>query len=320
MSKNKDINILIETGDTSLSSGDFQRAIDAFSNVLKINDNDSAMHFKLGVSYYYFKNFESAITHLNKSLELNPNMKSSSPSMYNDLSSVLTHCYKHTLDHGRAIKYSNNIHLSKEIDRAGMHFQKKNIETNDVENFIGCWDIEDYNLIDSIVEFFENNTSLHRQGSTYGGINIEEKNSVDLCIQIHHLKQEPVKFIHKYLDYINLLLNDYIKNYDILSDFNLSMGTFNIQKYCKGGHFRNIHSERTDLRNMDRVFAWMTYLNDVDDGGATYFSHYDLRVKPKKGRTLIWPAEWTHAHCGEIVNSNEKYIITGWIDFTFPKK
>ena len=97
------------------------------------------------------------------------------------------------------------------------------------------------------------------------------------------------------------------------------MGPFNIQKYSKGGHFRNIHSERTNLRNMDRVFAWMTYLNDVDDGGATYFSHYDLRVKPKKGRTLIWPAEWTHAHCGEIVNSNEKYIITGWIDFTLPK-
>ena len=38
-------------------------------------------------------------------------------------------------------------------------------------------------------------------------------------------------------------------------------------------------------------------------------------IKPEKGRTLIWPAEWTHAHCGEIVESNKKYIITGWFEF-----
>ena len=59
----------------------------------------------------------------------------------------------------------------------------------------------------------------------------------------------------------------------------------------------------------------MTYLNDVNDGGATYFSHYDLEVKPIKGLTLIWPAEWTHAHRGNVLKTGLKYIITGWLHF-----
>ena len=59
----------------------------------------------------------------------------------------------------------------------------------------------------------------------------------------------------------------------------------------------------------------MTYLNDVQDGGNTYFNHYDLRVKPEIGKTLIWPAEWTHAHSGEVLRSGVKYIITGWMHF-----
>ena len=67
--------------------------------------------------------------------------------------------------------------------------------------------------------------------------------------------------------------------------------------------------------NSFRVLVWMTYLNDVADGGSTTFTHQDLEVQPQKGKTLIWPAEWTHAHRGNILNSGEKYIITGWMHF-----
>jgi hypothetical protein len=59
----------------------------------------------------------------------------------------------------------------------------------------------------------------------------------------------------------------------------------------------------------------MTYLNDVEDCGTTSFTHYDIEVKPQKGKTLIWPAEWTHAHSGNLVTKGVKYIITGWMHF-----
>ena len=99
-----------------------------------------------------------------------------------------------------------------------------------------------------------------------------------------------------------------------------SIGTFNVQKYSKGDHFSAIHTERAGLSGSNRLFAWMTYLNNVEDGGATNFSHYDIKIKPEIGKTLIWPAEWTHAHSGEILNNGEKYIITGWMNFTYSKE
>ncbi len=59
----------------------------------------------------------------------------------------------------------------------------------------------------------------------------------------------------------------------------------------------------------------MTYLNNVKENGETSFVHYGVSVKPEKGKTLIWPAEWTHAHSGGVVTKGSKYIITGWMSF-----
>lgn len=59
----------------------------------------------------------------------------------------------------------------------------------------------------------------------------------------------------------------------------------------------------------------MTYLNDVENGGDTFFNHFNVKIQPRQGKTLIWPAEWTHAHSGQIVNSGKKYIITGHMHF-----
>ena len=69
---------------------------------------------------------------------------------------------------------------------------------------------------------------------------------------------------------------------------------------------------------LHRLFAWMTYLNDVDDGGQTCFSHYGIKINPETGKTLIWPAEWTYAHTGEILKSGTKCIVTGWLHFSVP--
>ena len=50
---------------------------------------------------------------------------------------------------------------------------------------------------------------------------------------------------------------------------------FNIQKYSRGDHFAVQHCERASISSIHRIFAWMTYLNEVNDGGYTNFSHYD---------------------------------------------
>ena len=93
----------------------------------------------------------------------------------------------------------------------------------------------------------------------------------------------------------------------------LDIGPFNIQRYLPSDHFQMVHAERMSLATSHRVLAWMTYLNDVEEGGATQFTHYDLEIIPRRGKTLIWPADWTHAHCGKVINKGSKYIITGWL-------
>jgi hypothetical protein len=58
----------------------------------------------------------------------------------------------------------------------------------------------------------------------------------------------------------------------------------------------------------------MTYLNDVNDGG-TEFLYQKITSPAKKGLTLIWPADWTHTHRGQISKTKEKSIITGWFNY-----
>ena len=56
----------------------------------------------------------------------------------------------------------------------------------------------------------------------------------------------------------------------------------------------------------------MTYLNDVHDGGGTDFKYQGKRQHARKGKTLIWPSDFTHTHRGEPSPTEEKYVATGW--------
>src|SRR3712207_7724433 len=51
-------------------------------------------------------------------------------------------------------------------------------------------------------------------------------------------------------------------------------------------------------------------LNDVKDGGGTHFVYQKHTFEAKKGRTLIWPPDFTHTHAGVVSPTEHKYIIT----------
>ena len=193
--------------------------------------------------------------------------------------------------------------------------KREKIATNN-ENFIGCWNINNPNLCSSIIEFFENNEQLHVKGSVTSG-NEDAKKTTDLTIFPKDLKKENFSIFKEYFDQLYNCYIDYQSQWPFLMEnfSTLDISSFNVQKYNPGDHFSVIHCER-DFLNMHRVFAWMTYLNDIkDENGATYYSHYDVKIKPETGKTLIWPAEWTHAHAGELLKTETKYIITGWLQF-----
>ena len=87
----------------------------------------------------------------------------------------------------------------------------------------------------------------------------------------------------------------------------------NIQHYEPGGGFKIFHCENSTKDTINRHLVFMTYLNDVNDGG-TIFKYQNLITPATKGSTLIWPVNWTHTHKGQISGTSEKYIITGWLE------
>jgi len=137
---------------------------------------------------------------------------------------------------------------------------------------------------------------------------------------IHHFENdEPWKtYKTKLYDILKL----YIKKYpDIHNNAEFGLGEpFNTQKYPIGGGFKIWHYENDfQTFNYDRCLVFMTYLNDVEDGG-TSFKYQGIDIPAKKGLTLIWPAYWTHTHRGIISKTKEKYIVTGWLNFINHRK
>ena len=193
-----------------------------------------------------------------------------------------------------------------------------NIKTNKNPHFIGSWEMKEKKLCEDIINFFEENPNLQGQGQTGGGIDEKVKKSTDITINPNSLVKSEYNLFNNYFKHLHDCFTDYKEQYPFLKTFvkKIHIGPFNIQKYLSGDHFSKLHSERTDMATLHRLFAWMTYLNDVEDGGTTDFDYYDLKIKPECGKTLIWPAEWTHAHTGSILKSGKKYIITGWLHFT----
>ena len=153
------------------------------------------------------------------------------------------------------------------------------------------------------------------------GTDFTKKKTTDITVKPSDLKDDKYKCFNNYIGELYKCFIDYQHQWPFMKRMikDVDIGSFNIQKYSKGDHFSQIHTERSNLQNSNRLFAWMTYLNNVEDGGTTNFLHYGIKIKPEIGKTLIWPAEWTHAHSGEILNNGEKHIITGWMNFPYSK-
>jgi hypothetical protein len=108
---------------------------------------------------------------------------------------------------------------------------------------------------------------------------------------------------------------DYLKKIDKISQWRLCP-SYNIQRYDgKEEGFFSLHNE-TSGSYPYRLLAWMIYLNNAECG--TEFPYQDTIVKPLIGRTVIWPAGWTHPHRGVTPNIGLKYIVTGWF-YHLPK-
>ena len=184
----------------------------------------------------------------------------------------------------------------------------------DINTIIGGWFIPK-RICKKLIKLFNDHSHLHHTGMVGNNARIipEVKDSIDLSIDERELKNISGEF-YEYGQYLYKCIKKYADKYDILHQKSKLDITerLSIQMYKPGGGFKKWHEER--MSHNKRVITFMTYLNSLEDGG-THFKYQNLTTPAIEGLTVLWPADFSHTHKGQISNTKDKYIITGWVSF-----
>ena len=100
------------------------------------------------------------------------------------------------------------------------------------------------------------------------------------------------------------------------------------QRYAPGQRFRAHHDyfhetesywQQMQASGGQRTWTTMIYLNDVAEGGATWFPQAGFKVAPRRGLLLAWNNMYPDGtpnvqtlHEGTAVVEGTKYIVTKW--------
>tara|TARA_R100000388_G_scaffold92665_1_gene75981 strand:+ start:645 stop:1190 length:546 start_codon:yes stop_codon:yes gene_type:complete len=164
---------------------------------------------------------------------------------------------------------------------------------------------------DNLIDFFEKNINLAEPG----GAGNKKLNNLEISLDLDF--NNPSSFG------LELMLSNMISQYKEKFPFIDSnivkwhvTPTCQLAKYEPNNYYSYVHCENSGLpKHLSRVFAWMLYLNDIREGGGTYFHHQNFTTKPVAGNLYIWPAGWTHMHVGVNAPYESKYTITGWVKY-----
>jgi hypothetical protein len=181
-------------------------------------------------------------------------------------------------------------------------------------DFIQGYYLSDLSICDDLIKLHTNSQTV--DGVCGRGVDKKTKDSKDL-----QLRPQEIKFyieLKSYFDELENIIEIYKTKYKYCS-YDLCGwqidDNFNIQKYSPTQGYHAWHCEKSNLGTARRHLVFMTYLNDVKEGGETEWFYQKLKVKPEKGLTIIFPTDWTFTHKGYTTIDEDKYIITGWYHF-----
>lgn len=129
-------------------------------------------------------------------------------------------------------------------------------------------------------------------------------------------------FDSPYLNYVDNKIAEFLNLYPFLGE------TLQAQKYNPGQYYKEhcdyFHPLTKEYKTYtewmgQRTWTFMVYLNDVEEGGETYFKHLKLKVKPEQGKAIFWNNLYRNGvpnpktiHEATPPKKGDKYVITKW--------
>lgn len=96
-----------------------------------------------------------------------------------------------------------------------------------------------------------------------------------------------------------------------------------ILNYKQGQEYKahyDYFKSKVQAKNNPRISTLVLYLNDVEEGGETYFPHMNLAVSPQKGMGVYFEYFYSDPeinertlHGGSPVTNGEKWAATMWV-------
>lgn len=190
------------------------------------------------------------------------------------------------------------------------------------EDFIGVFDnVLNESQCNNLIQYFEQLQSLnlvYNRQQANDGFRHEKSDKTAFLLETNTLsltKNNPA--IKEFLDNFWQCYKAYAEYFSVLQISEVhGIKNMRLQKTSPGEGYHNWHYESSDSNTAFRLIAWSLYLNDIEEGGETEFLYLRKRLKCKQGTVLIWPAAFTHTHRGNPPLNKEKYLLTGWLEFT----
>ena len=188
------------------------------------------------------------------------------------------------------------------------------------------------NECDTLITYFEKQISENRaiHGYSSSGINGDMKLTTDYNIMSNDTNEDiflrdmvigkfNTALTEKYLNAFPH--SDVFDHNNVIADKTF-YPALNLQKYDQNkGHYNAWHTEKDHFQVSSRQFVFILYLNEVKEGGETEFLFKEegetnfYGIKPEVGKLIIHPASWPYIHRGAMPKSNDKYILTTWLQF-----
>ena len=177
--------------------------------------------------------------------------------------------------------------------------------------------VDDFISEDECQEFI-NCSNGKLQPATVVGLDNEQKLK-DRTNEFAWLEHHANESIHEVSKRLSILVQMPIRNAEMFQVVHYERGT----EYKP--HFDSF-DQSTELGKKywepggQRMITALIYLNDVEDGGATYFPELNISINPKKGNVLVFHntiSETTNInprslHAGMPVSSGEKWAANLW--------